>query len=482
MDQESENLGSPAEPVISGNSPIINRLRRYDERFFAGLIFCFFFLAPFPFVTGFTSQGRITYSLYDLPKFIFLYPAALLIAFLFVFSLSYHRERWQQTKSFLRKNTGLKLILPLFAFQALSLPSGLVVQNGLLQLFIYFAFIQLFIALAVLFQQRRLLHASLLGTCLSLIIFCPLGILQFFDIQLPFLLPIKGPASTMGYRNPAAHYLVLNLPLAVYLGYDYWQQWHTQKIVEQKHRFRQMSKSLFFAALSLMALTHVFMTTTRTAILALLVYAILFPAYYLFSKRRSLSIKTSGITIAATMVIAMLIISSLAIFPKTRARVMRSVNRIGSASILEARQYHWGNTLYMIKEHPWRGVGLGNWQFAYPLYMKSYQKDSSFSFDVQVTRTHNDYLQLAAECGIGAFVIFLLLWGRQFFRVWKIGHHHEAGTFHYPLFCSLIAFSIIMMFSFPLQMGYSRMFFFYLLALGESLDRKQAFFPDQQQK
>jgi O-antigen ligase len=420
-------------------------------------------------VTGFTSQGRIIYILYDLPKFIFLYPAALLIAFFFVFSLSYHQERRQQAKSFLRKNTGLKLILLLFGFQALSLTSSLVRQNGLLQLFIYFAFIQLFIALAILFQQHRLLHASLLGTCLSLIIFCPLGILQFFDIQLPFLLPIKGPASTMGYRNPAAHYLVLNLPLAAYLGYHYWQQWYTQKGEEQKCQFRHLSKSLLFAAIFLMALIHIFMTTTRTAILALIVYAILFPAYYLFSNRRSLSIKTWGVTIATTMVIAILIIGSLAVFPKTQARVMRSVNRVGSASILEARQYHWGNTLYMIKEHPWRGVGLGNWQFAYPLYMKSYQKDSCFNFDVQVTRSHNDYLQLAAECGVGAFVIFLLLWGRQFFRVWKIGRHHDAGNLQYPLFCSLLAFSVIMMFSFPLQMGYSRMFFFYLLALGESL-------------
>ena len=460
------------EPVKTGNSPIINRLRRYDERLFAGLIFCFFFLAPFPFVTGFTSQGRIMYSLYDLPKFIFLYPAALFIAFLFVFSLSYHQERWQQTKSFLRKNTGLKLLLLLFGLQILSLTSGLVKQNGFLQLFIYFAFIQLFIALAVLFQQRRLLHASLLGTCLSLLIFCPLGILQFFDIQLPFLLPIKGPASTMGYRNPAAHYLVLNLPLAAYLGYHYWQQWFVQKGGEQKRQFRQLAKSLIFAALFLMALIHIFMTTTRTAILALIVYTILFPIYYRFSKRRSLSIKTWGITIATTILIAILIIGSLAVFPQTRARVLRSANRVGSISILEARQYHWGNTLKMIKDHPLLGVGLGNWQFSYPLYMKSYQKDSCFNFNVQVTRTHNDYLQLAAECGIGALVIFLLLWGRQFFMVWKNGRHDDTentGKLHYPLFCSLIAFSIIMLFSFPLQMGYSRMFFFYLLALGESL-------------
>lgn len=465
MDQEPETPGgSPVipmkAPAKSSNSKITNRLRRYDERVFTGLIFCFFFLAPFPFVTGFTSQGRMMYSLYDLPKFIFLYPAALFIAFLFVFSLAYHPDRWQRTKTFLQKNTGLKLLLLLFGLQALSLTGGLVKQNGLLQLFIYFAFIQLFIALAVLFQQRRFLHASLLGTSLSLLIFCPLGIMQFFDLRLPFLLPIKGPASTFGYRNPAAHYLVLNLPFAVYLAHHFWQN-------KKSPPFRRLFMIFLFTSLSLMALVHIFMTTTRTAILALIVYAILFPFYCLIGKRRSSSIKAWSITIATTMLIALLIIGSLAVFPEARARVMRSVNKVGSTSILEARRYHWGNSLKMIKDHPLLGVGLGNWQFAYPLYMKSYHKDTCFNFNVQVTRAHDDYLQLAAECGIGALVIFLLLWGRQFFRVWKNGRHNDAGYLNYPLFCSLIAFSIIMLFSFPLQMGYSRMFFFYLLALGE---------------
>ncbi|MCD6390179.1 MAG: O-antigen ligase family protein [Desulfobulbaceae bacterium] len=447
--------------------PFVARLRCYDEPFFSGLLFCFFFLAPLPFISGFTPAGRIMFTLYDLPKYAFLCPAAFFIGFCFVFSLSYHQERWVRTINFLGNNTGLKLLLLFFALQTLSLTAALVWQNAVLQLLIYLSFIQLFIVLAVLFPQRHLLYASLYGTVLSLLIFCPLGILQFFKVQLPFLLPISGPASTLGYRNPAAHYLVLNLPFALYLAHHFWRD-----DKKKSHPGWRLFMVMFFASLSLVALAHTFMTTTRTAILALLLYSILLPVFYLFQrrKRQSLSLRVWITTGIATITVAILIIGSLAVFPRSRARVMSSVRKIGSLSILEARRYHWGNTLYMIKEHPWRGVGLGNWRFAYPLYMHRYARDSCFTFKVQVKKSHNDYLQIAAECGLGALFIFLCLWGRQFYLLWKNDRQLDVYA-HYPLFCSLVAFSVIMMFSFPLQMGYSRMFFFYLLALGEGGQR-----------
>jgi len=48
--------------------------------------------------------------------------------------------------------------------------------------------------------------------------------------------------------------------------------------------------------------------------------------------------------------------------------------------------------------------------------------------------------------------------------LWENDRQLDAYV-HYPLFCSLVAFSVIMMFPSPLQMGYNRMFFFYLLLL-----------------
>lgn len=444
---------------------LINRLRGYDELFFSIVIFSFFLLAPLPFVSGFSPRGTLIYTLYNLPKYLFLCPAAFFISFLFVLSLSYHQERWARTKEFLCRNNGLKLLLLFFSLQALSLTGAVVRQNALLQLIIYFSFIQLFIALAILFQQPKLLYASLFGTTLSLLIVCPLGILQFFKVQLPFLLPINGPGSTFGYRNPAGHYLVLNIPFAVYLSYHFW---HNKN--EKNRPGWRLTMVLLFAFLSLMAVIHTFMTTTRTAILALLLYTSLLPVFYLIRlrKKQLLSRYVWLKTTMLTMGVAILIISFLMAFPQSRRRVMASIKKIGSLSILEARRYHWGNTIHMIKDHPLRGVGLGNWRFSYPVYAHSYARDSCFNFRVQVLKTHNDYLQIAAECGLGTLFIFLLLWGRQFYLTGRISQSPDDDI-HLPLFCSLLALSVIMMFSFPLELGYSRMYLFYLLALGERM-------------
>jgi len=444
----------------------LNKLFRYDEVLFSSLIFCFFSLAPLPFISGFTPAGKINFTLYDLPKFGFLCSAALFISFVFVFSLSYHSERRALTKQFLRKNNGLKLLLVFFAFQVLSLRSAIVWQNTLLQLAIYLSFMQLFIVLAILFRQKRLLSASLLGTILSLLFVCPLGFFQFFHVNLPFLLPISGPGSTFGYRNPAAHYLVLNLPFAAYLVYYFWQ-----KKNEKKHPGKRIFMVVLFISIFFLALIHVFMTTTRTAILALLLSLLLLPFYYLLGNRQKLSLKLCLKVVVVTLVATMIVISGLMLFPQSRMRVLQSVKKVGSLSILEARRYHWGNTIHMIKEHPLSGVGLGNWRFAYPQYMHSYARDTCFTFKVQVKKTHNDYLQIAAECGVGALLVFLFLWGRQFYLLWKFGGLYDHAL-QYPLFCGLLTFSVIMLFSFPLQMGYSCMFFFFLLALVESQKNK----------
>ncbi len=454
----------PAQPMKKKPSKIISWWQQHDEKLFKALIFSYFFLAPLPFISGFAPDGKVFFTLYDQPKLAFLIPAALLIISLFVFSLSYHESRKRCLWELLRQTIGIRLLLIFFAVMLLSLPAVLVWQNGLLQAAIYGVYLQFFIVLAVLFQQPGIFRASLYGTVLSLAVFCPLGILQFFGFQLPFLVPIKGPASTLGYRNPAAHYLVLNLPFAAYLAFSHWQVVRESREKSKK----QLLIFLVLAGIVLMAFCHIFMTTTRTAILALMLYTFLLPFYHLLAKPDRFTARQLKKTLAFTIAAILVITGSLLAFPQSRQRVMKSVHKIGSSSILEARKYHWGNTLYMIKDHPFSGVGLGNWQFAYPLYMRKFAKDTCFTFKIQVIKSHNDYLQIAAESGLGALLLFLCLWGRQFYLAWKNASNPAIHYGAYPLFCALIAFSIIMMLSFPLQMAYSRMYFFYLLAMGES--------------
>ena len=65
------------------------------------------------------------------------------------------------------------------------------------------------------------------------------------------------------------------------------------------------------------------------------------------------------------------------------------------------RIYIWKATLNMVKAHPWLGVGMGNYAFAYRAYMVSGAEIEAPSF------AHNIFLQMWAEGGLGAFLIFL---------------------------------------------------------------------------
>jgi O-antigen ligase len=76
-----------------------------------------------------------------------------------------------------------------------------------------------------------------------------------------------------------------------------------------------------------------------------------------------------------------------------------------------SRRDIWSATAHLIKDHPWLGVGLGAYPFAYTRYDQS-------SGSQRVEQAHNDYLQIVADAGlIGgliALVFLILLFVRGF--------------------------------------------------------------------
>src|SRR5262249_31521363 len=88
-------------------------------------------------------------------------------------------------------------------------------------------------------------------------------------------------------------------------------------------------------------------------------------------------------------------------------------------SFSATRGWIWRDTLAMIAANPVLGVGLGAYGAAFPVYSKS---DGS----LRVPQSHNDYLQVVADCGIvgGAIAAwFLILLFKALFR----GIHSPAG-------------------------------------------------------
>jgi O-antigen ligase len=97
--------------------------------------------------------------------------------------------------------------------------------------------------------------------------------------------------------------------------------------------------------------------------------------------------------------------------------------RLGSVAYAEAPWTEWAgfrkslalDSLRMWRDHPVLGVGLGNFEIAYPRYQ-------SFPSDLRIDYAHDDYVEALAETGlVGAVLILsaLALFLRLAFRRWR---------------------------------------------------------------
>jgi O-antigen ligase len=80
-------------------------------------------------------------------------------------------------------------------------------------------------------------------------------------------------------------------------------------------------------------------------------------------------------------------------------------------AVLE-RMAHWQSALAMWTDHPWLGVGVGNYEVAYTRYALPL-------WPLPLGHAHNYYLNIAAEAGIVGLLAYLLLGGAAWLFAWR---------------------------------------------------------------
>lgn len=80
-------------------------------------------------------------------------------------------------------------------------------------------------------------------------------------------------------------------------------------------------------------------------------------------------------------------------------------------AVLE-RLAHWQSALAMWTDHPWLGVGIGNYEAAYARYALP-------QWPAALGHAHNYYLNIAAEAGLLGLAAYLLLWGASLLGAWR---------------------------------------------------------------
>ncbi len=81
-------------------------------------------------------------------------------------------------------------------------------------------------------------------------------------------------------------------------------------------------------------------------------------------------------------------------------------------AVLE-RLAHWQAALAMAQDHPWLGIGFGNYEPAYADY-------ALINWPYPLGHAHNYYLNLLAETGIIGLLAYLLLWTAVFWQTIRV--------------------------------------------------------------
>jgi hypothetical protein len=132
----------------------------------------------------------------------------------------------------------------------------------------------------------------------------------------------------------------------------------------------------------------------------------------------------------------------------------------------DTRLLLWKNTLGIIKEHFFLGVGTNNWQIWFP-------KEGLAKFGEGVSngietyqRPHNDFLWVFSESGVAGFVFFVLIFLLPIRYCFRLIRSKERSPKSYVLFvATLIGYAIISFVDFPLERIEHNVIFFSILAL-----------------
>jgi len=95
--------------------------------------------------------------------------------------------------------------------------------------------------------------------------------------------------------------------------------------------------------------------------------------------------------------------------PYVRPFDVRDVKVTDANFAVVERMAHWQAGWQMWAEHPWRGVGVGNYEPIYPAYYIPPWKEP-------LGHAHNTYLNAAAETGLIGLLAYLALWGAAFWQ------------------------------------------------------------------
>jgi len=161
----------------------------------------------------------------------------------------------------------------------------------------------------------------------------------------------------------------------------------------------------------------VVLTASRTGVVSVLLLAL----WALLDRKLS---RPARLLLLAAPLVYLLSWLAMAQWAAASQHTFGGTERLAETDISSSRFAIWRDTLGLIRQHPWAGVGFGEYNFAWTLSVFPNRPVAFFD------HAHNLPLHLLAELGLplGLGVTLLLLWGllQGALRAWQA--HGAAGT------------------------------------------------------
>ena len=312
-------------------------------------------------------------------------------------------------------------------------------QQGLTSYFFYILFFCLLLFNTKISNTRLNCNKIIITIVLSSFFVSIYGIAQKFGFD---FISWNEPAwltgrvtSSLGQPNYLASYLLLVIPLAIYLIFS------AKKLLIKS----------FWCLILISQLLCLFFTYSRGGLIGLIVGLIITVLIYFLIVKKNIFKKNNFKQIIIAFLLLIIFVSvGLACYYKIdffRERVRSSFNsQSGSVAI---RIKFWNASLLAIKEKPFFGYGLDNQG---EILVKYYQKDWAIYSKVNdyPDRAHNLILDILLTSGIVG-LIFYLFW---LFVIFKIGikniKENKSKFLTVALLASIICYFISLMFNFEI--------------------------------
>jgi len=222
----------------------------------------------------------------------------------------------------------------------------------------------------------------------------------------------------------------------------------------------QLAKRTRILAISGLCLSVliILISQTRTVFFAILVMGFVLIAFYLKFRFR---FRNKTIALFGIAVLTSIILLFKKLLEKNSLKLKPSHNltdqylfRIFNSNTLRARTQFWENSIAMFKDHPFFGVGLGNWQVEFPKYGLAGFSDGIANGSLTLQRPHNDFLQVICETGITGFLayasLFVIICYQLIFLIRESETKIQQWKFVFIL-GGVAGYVVISIFDFPLE-------------------------------